>query len=123
MLNFARIFSVFCLVSLGTAIAVLAGEWKTEAGDRLLSKDELTQMVAGKTLAYEGGAKSVLDENGGYKFYVGGKVYLYSYEITENSELCIASSDYGGRCDLIVMNGARIISINDKGERFIATVK
>ncbi len=89
----------------------------------MLSKDELTELVAGKTMEYEGGAKSVLDESDGYEFHVGGEVYAYTYQITDGGELCIASPDFGARCDLIVINDGEVYSINDQGERYRAEIK
>jgi len=103
--------------------ATWAADWQTEAGDQRLSKAELTELVSGKTLEYEGGAKSVLDDADGYEFHVGGEVYPYTYDLTDNGEICIVSADFGARCDLIVVNDGQVISINDQGERFVATVK
>jgi hypothetical protein len=123
----AKIFAAFAFSLSGALISlpnpVLAESWQTETNDTRLTQAELTALVLGKTMTYDGGGKSVFDTDGGYEFYVGGEVYLYTYQITNDGEVCIASADFGARCDLIVVNDGQVISINDQGERFPASIE
>lgn len=111
-----------------TALCTLASpacsqDWNVQEGDERLSGQELTEMLVGQSLVYETGQRSVFMEDGTYEFHVGGDVYTFTYFISDEGAVCIVSSDAGARCDLIVMAGETLVSINENGERYAAAVE
>lgn len=98
-------------------------DWQLQDGDERLTAEEVSDMLVGRSLVYETGQRSVFMDDGAYEFHVGGEVYQFTYFISDEGAVCIVSSDTGARCDLIVMAGETIVSINENGERYPAVVE
>jgi hypothetical protein len=97
--------------------------WITADVDRRFSKDELSEMLVGKTLRYESGQWSEFGPDGHSVYHDGKNLFDYDYRITDDGAVCISSAERRERCRLIVMNGDRLISINQRGTRFAAKVE
>lgn len=124
--GFNRIALAISIVSfscISLATKSLADEWNIKEGDQRLTADELDESLVGHQLLYEGGQKSVFRPDGTYEFHVGGEVYEYFYSFTGDGTVCITSSDFGSRCDLIVINSGNYYSINEAGDRYKATLE
>ncbi|WP_170329293.1 hypothetical protein [Ruegeria arenilitoris] len=121
MKTVVQILSIISALAIG-AIQAIAQEWNTQPEDERLNRADLQAELKGNTLVYEGGQKSIFNSDGTYEFVVEGQTYQYYYEFTEEGEVCITSAEFGTRCDLLVLNGADYISINDKGERYKASL-
>ena len=96
-----------------------AQEWAMRNGDALFSRAKLQERLAGQTLTFYDDGQSRFGPNGGYSYTYGvGGTAFGVYEIGEDSTVCIAFDNGASRCDLYVMNTARLIVVTEEGQRF-----
>lgn len=108
-----------------TALATPAGqagatEWQTKEGDRLLDRDELETILRGHEVEFHDGSRASYGADGSYGYLYAGddSAHAGRFETGEDSAVCVTFENGAARCDLYVMNGARLILITESGLRF-----
>jgi len=88
-------------------------------GDVLFSRTELKERLEGRTLTFYDEGQSKFGQESGYSYTYdfGGTAYGI-YEIGDDSTVCIEFENGASRCDLYVMNRARLIVVTEDGLRF-----
>ncbi|MBW4709265.1 hypothetical protein KX928_15850 [Roseobacter sp. YSTF-M11] len=93
--------------------------WAVWEADRLMTSEETGLLVDGQTLTFFDGGQSKFSVGGAYSYtYPGGRSAFGRYRIAPDGTVCIAFRNGFGRCDRYVQNGARIVMLTQKGERF-----
>ena len=107
---------VVCLLASPAA----AQDWFLRDGDTRLSFAGLTARLLGNTLTFfdDGEARFFRDESYSYTYSGSGGVARGHYKIFPDSTVCIDFSNGFSRCDLFVINGARLIMATTDGTRF-----
>lgn len=102
-----------------SALPAIAQDWALRGGDELFSTEDLRNRLAGQTLTFYDDGQSQFGPNGGYSytFDFGGTAYGV-YEIQEDSTVCIQFENGASRCDMYVLNAARLIVLTEDGQRF-----
>ena len=110
---------VIAVVTL-TAGAAPAEEWQTKEGDRLLDRDELETILRGHEVEFHDGSRASYGADGSYGYLYAGddSAHAGRFETGEDSAVCVTFENGAARCDLYVMNGARLILITESGLRF-----
>ncbi len=96
-----------------------AQDWFDRAGDRLLSEEELTAEIAGRTLLFydDGQAYFGADERYSYT-YLGGASSDGQYKIFPSSLICIEFDNGFDRCDRLIENDGRLVLLTEDHLRF-----
>lgn len=115
-LNLPFIVSVVCLMAGPT----IAQDFKTKDGDEIFDQFALAETLAGKVLVFYDDGKSQYYDDGRYSYtYAGDGGTAYGYwDVSENGAVCITFLNEATRCDLYVMNGKRMIMIDENSNRF-----
>lgn len=99
--------------------AAIAQDWILRADDLKLSDQELHTAIVGQTLIFYDNGQSAFQADGSYAYtYDQGGSALGSYELQDDSTVCIAYQNGFSRCDMYVRNGERLVLLTAKGERF-----
>jgi hypothetical protein len=99
--------------------SAFAGEWDVRDGDRLLSRDEVDALTAGRTIAFYDDGRSKYSVGGAYSYtYASGESAYGRYAIAEDGTVCVYYRNGFDRCDRFVENGDRIVLLTEKGLRF-----
>lgn len=114
ILRLALAFSLF-------ATPLMATEWRLKIGDRPLTETEL-EALAGRTLTFYDDGRSTYSAGGSFSYTYsdanGGGTAFGTYHIAEDGSICTVFRNGLSRCDLFVRNGARLLLITEKGERY-----
>ncbi|WP_262386419.1 hypothetical protein [Roseobacter fucihabitans] len=87
--------------------------------DRVLSHAEVVALIERQTLVFYDDGESRFSVGGAYSYtYAGSGTAFGQYEIDPDGMVCIAYRNGFERCDRYVQNGARIVMLTQKGERF-----
>ena len=102
-------------------VPVFAVEWRLRPGDTPLPAEELAELP-GQVFRFHDGGESRYGAAGAYSYTYsarnGGGTAWGSYRLGPGSSVCVDFPNGMSRCDLYVRNGARVILITEKGERF-----
>ncbi|PYG31181.1 hypothetical protein C8N36_105241 [Pelagimonas varians] len=115
-LNLPFIVSVACLMAGPT----LAQSFSTKDDDEVFDRFSLTKVLAGKIFEFYDDGQSQYYDDGRYSYtYAGGGGTAYGYwDVTESGAVCVTFLNEATRCDIYVMNGERMILIDENGNRF-----
>lgn len=109
------------LIALLIASPALAQEFPLSVGDQRFDPAALEERLSGQTLTFY--------DNGKSRYYVDGR-YSYTYfgdvresaggywRVTDQGVVCVEFITGHARCDLLVQNGARLVLIDAKGDRY-----
>lgn len=108
------------LASFLMAGSATAQNFATKNGDEVFDRFALTNFLAGKVLVFYDDGKSQYYDDGRYSYtYAGDGGTAYGYwDVSENGAVCITFLNEATRCDLYVMNGERMIMIDENSNRF-----
>lgn len=115
-LNLCFIASLACWMA-GTAVAQT---FTPKDGDEILDGFALTDVLAGQVLVFYDDGQSKYYDDGRYSYTYageGGAAYGY-WAVDESGAVCIEFLNEATRCDMYVMNGDRMILIDENGNRF-----
>ncbi len=109
------VVAVACLIASGAA----AQEGMRDS-DELLTRAELTEVLAGNVLEFYTDGLATYRADGGYdwRYSPEGRRVPGTYEVMEDSTVCIAFDNGFSRCDYLVRNGARLVMIIESGARY-----
>jgi len=124
--DFARQRSKLCRMRLVTICFLtllcgpaLAADWALRDTDRVLTRDEVEALTAGRTIVFYDEGRSKYSAGGAYSYtYASGASAFGRYEIAEDGTVCIAYNNGFGRCDRYVETGDRIVLLTEDGLRF-----
>lgn len=101
--------SIACLLLAGLATPTFASQ---------LSRDELLQLISGKTVGLGIGGSSIYGTDGRYKFMFGdGRVNEGNYYVGDGT-ICVRFDNGHARCDKIEKVGTAYFLTDHKGEQF-----
>lgn len=101
------------------ATDAVAQDWAMRSGDRALDGTEVAALTIGHTLVFYDDGRSMFSAGGAYSYtYSSGDSAYGQFEIADDGTVCIAFRNGFSRCDRYVENGARIVMLTQKGERF-----
>lgn len=108
------------LVLIFAAGAAWAQQAGVRDGDRTLDRDALAAALTGQVLEFYDGSKARYGADGGYVYtYVDdGARHVGSYELGEDSRVCVRFDNGFARCDIIVRSRDRLMLITEAGLRF-----
>lgn len=90
------------------------------AGDTLLSRAEMLQLLSGHVVEFYDGSKSRYgaDRAYAYTYTDDGPAWTGTYTVDDDSLVCVVFDNGLKRCDRYVRDGDRVILIIDDGTRF-----
>jgi len=98
---------------------VHAEDWVVRDGDVLFDQAALSERLIGQDIVFYDNGRSEFTEAGVYAYtYDGGGTALGTYEVGDDSTVCVAFQNGFQRCDLYVQAAERLVVITEKGERF-----
>jgi len=101
--------SIAFLLVVGFGTSALAGQ---------LSRDELLQLISGKTVGLGIGGSSIYGPDGRYKFVFGdGRVNEGNYYVADGT-ICVRFDNGHARCDRIEKVGTAYFMTDHKGDQF-----
>lgn len=107
------------LLSLSLASAVAAEEWALRSGDRELSRAEIVALTTNSTLVFFDDGQSQYARDGAYSYtYASGESAFGRYEVEPDGTVCVYYRNGFSRCDRYVEAGARIVLLDQRGQRF-----
>ncbi len=100
-------------------VAVWADDFAALSGDTVLSRAELTEMTAGRTLEFYEGGVSHYSVGGAYSYTYpdNGGTAFGQFTVGED-EICIAYRNGRSRCDRFVRSHGRLVMLTEDGQRF-----
>ncbi len=111
-----RLLAILFILS---GVPALAGDWKTRAGDIAFSHQELTTLIVGQTLVFYDNGRSVFAKDGAYSYiYDNGPTVSGTYQIEENSIVCIDFENGFSRCDKYVLNADQVVLLSEDTQRY-----
>lgn len=111
---------VFVAAACLWAAPAVAQDFATKDGDTPFDRLGLTDALSGQTLAFYDDGQSKYYEDGRYSYTYGndgGTAYGY-WDVGETGAVCVEFLNEATRCDMYVMNGDRMILIDEDGHRF-----
>lgn len=106
-----------CLVAMPSA----AQEFFPRDSDRVLSAEDMSAEVVGRTHEFFDGGVSFFSVSGTYSYtYSDGGRAFGSYALDDATDGVVCSSFENGfsRCDMYVHDGTRLVLITEAGDRF-----
>lgn len=108
----------FLLVFCAAAFPAWAN-WALNAQDRILTREEVTALVAGHTVVFYDDGRSKYSVGGSYSYtYASGESAFGQYSIAPDGTVCVIYRNGFDRCDRYVESGGRIVLLTQKGLRF-----
>lgn len=111
----------YLLIFLMTAGAASAAEWNLRDGDVPLSRAEI-QSFEGRVLTFYDNGQSRYSAGGAYSYTYapenGGGTAFGTFFLAEDGSICAEFRNGFSRCDLFVYSGARLVLIDEKGDRY-----
>lgn len=108
------------ICALAVASPAFAEGFGLRDGDEAFDPEALSARLSGTTLVFFDDGRSEFYEDGRYTYTYandGGTAYGY-WEVDARGAVCIAYVNGFSRCDLYVMNGDRLILLDEKGDRY-----
>ena len=106
-------------VGLCFATSVAAQEWQGRAGDQGFAPEALQDHLSGQVLEFFDGGQSRYDADGRYLWsYAGGGDWYGTWEVSQDSVVCVTFVTEVTRCDRIVQNDGRTVVLTADGQRF-----
>ena len=97
-----------------------ADVWNVRPWDTRLTHMEIETHVIGQKIAFPDGAVAIYGDDGSYSYiYDGGNRFDGTYKMVSDGSLCVTFENGTDRCDLYVMQGDRLMLINEAGGRFL----
>lgn len=90
------------------------------SNDARFSQDAMTERLSGQVVTFYDDGQSEYYVDGRYTYTYGGEggtAYGY-WQVREDGAVCIEFVNGFGRCDLFVMDGARMVLLDERGDRF-----
>lgn len=90
------------------------------ATDTVLTADQLTQLLSGQTIEFHDDSKSHYRADGSY-FYTytdDGPHWTGTYQVFDESRVCVEFDNGSTRCDQFIRDGERIVLVIADGTRF-----
>ncbi len=115
-----RYLSVLLVSALPAMAQDAAPEFSLRDGDAAFEAAALTERLSGEILTFYDDGRSEYYTDGRYTYTYaddGGTAYGY-WRIADGGAVCIDFVNGFARCDLYVMNGARLILIDADGNRY-----
>ena len=108
------------LALLFTAFASAASAQGVRDSDILLDADEMASALSGHVVEFFDGSKSHYAADGAYRYtYTDGEPpFRGTYEVNDQSGVCVTFDNGFSRCDMFVRSGERLVLIIDDGTRF-----
>lgn len=98
---------------------VAAADWALRSGDMALRGAALEARIADRTLEFYDGGRAVYGPGSDYAYiYADGRPVSGRYDIGPDGAVCVAFDNGWSRCDIYVMNGARLYLMTEEGDRF-----
>lgn len=90
------------------------------SADRVLSAIELRDLLAGQSIEFFDGSKSRFETDGRYAYTYtdDGPAWTGTYQLQDESLVCVDFDNGSRRCDRFVLNGERVVLIIEDGTRF-----
>ncbi|MFK7869663.1 MAG: hypothetical protein AB8B58_10530 [Roseobacter sp.] len=111
--------ALIILVPLLLASTVAAQEWALRSGDRELSRAEIVELTTDSTLTFYDDGQSQYATDGAYSYtYASGESAFGRYEVEADGTVCVYYPNGFSRCDRYVDAGARIVLLDERGQRF-----
>ncbi|MCT4554820.1 MAG: hypothetical protein N4A53_09060 [Pelagimonas sp.] len=98
-----------------------AQDFPTRDGDVPFTRDDLLVRLRGADLVFYDNGVSRYYEDGRYSYTFYGDEQESAggyYEVREGGIVCVEFITGQARCDKFVMNGARLVLIDQKGDRY-----
>ena len=112
-----RLLLIGLLTYIGNDAA--AEGWALRDADRVLSRAEVEDLTAGRTITFYDDGESKYSVGGSYSYtYASGQSAFGRFEIQADGTVCITYRNGFGRCDRYVQSGARIVLLTENGLRF-----
>ncbi|MGP6087743.1 hypothetical protein [Antarctobacter jejuensis] len=108
------------LFALLIAGPVFAQGYTLREGDQPFGAEALEGRLSGQVLVFFDDGQSEYYPDGRYTYtYAGDGGTAYGYwRVTGAGEVCVDYVNGFSRCDLYVMNGGRLLLLDDKGARY-----
>jgi hypothetical protein len=108
------------LLAAGIAAPVGADSYALRAGDERLDAQAMRSRLSGHVLTFYDDGQSEYYVDGRYTYtYAGDGGTAYGYwRVTEDGAVCVDFVNGFARCDLYVMNGVRMILLDERGDRY-----
>jgi hypothetical protein len=114
-----RVRAIAIVVLLLLAPAAGAEGWAMRPGDVTLSAADLAALMAGAPVRFFDGGRSEYGADGTYAYvYANEDRAEGRYRVEADGSVCVDFVNGFARCDLYVRNGARVILIDRKGDRY-----
>ena len=102
-------------------VPVVAADWAVHDGDVPLTRAEL-QALGGQSLIFFDDGESRYFTGGGYSYTYsaknGGATAFGDYRIADDGSICVLYRNGLSRCDYLVHSAARLVLIDEKGDRY-----
>ncbi len=88
--------------------------------DTVLTQAEMADLISGQQLEFFDGSKSRYGDDGryGYTYTDDGPVWSGTYQVFDDSQVCVDFDNGSQRCDQLVKDGDRVVLIIEDGTRF-----
>ena len=88
--------------------------------DQILDSTAMADLLTGRTVEFYDGSKSNYGADGsyGYTYTDEGPVWSGTFQVFDESRVCVDFDNGSQRCDLFVMSGEKVVLITDDGLRF-----
>lgn len=101
------------------ACPVHAADWALRDTDRVLSREEVEALTAGRTIVFYDDGRSKYSVGGAYSYtYASGESAFGQYAVEDDGTVCIRYNNGFTRCDRYVQSGDRIVLLTEDGLRF-----
>lgn len=108
------------IASLLVVVPGMTDVWNVRPWDTRLTLPEIEDYVIGNKIAFPDGAVAIYGDDGSYSYiYDGGNRFDGKYTMASDGSLCVTFENGRGRCDLYVLQGERLMLINEEGGRFL----
>ncbi len=97
-----------------------AQDWNLRRDDVVLDQAALALIADGGSLTYYDDGVSLFSAGGSYSYTYanGGGTAFGRFRVEDQGQICIDYRNGFSRCDTYVRNGARLVLLTEKGERF-----
>lgn len=88
--------------------------------DQLLTAEELTDLLSDQVIEFYDGSKSRFAADGHYSYTYtdDGPAWTGTFEVSDNSRVCVDFDNGSRRCDQFVLDGERTVLVTTDGLRF-----
>lgn len=112
----------FCLIVFAMITPTLASAqaWALRDDDTLLTRDDVSELTAGRTLTFFDDGQSTFSVGGSYSYTYanGGGTAFGRFQVQDDGQVCIAYRNGFSRCDRYVRSLGKLVLLTEKGERF-----